>query len=438
MPGEAVGRADQEVARAHGRVADLEGQDGLLGLGAGLALDGLVHYRVQGGVQQALHQGVGGVVGAGGLALVASELGEAETGAVGADLGGQGKQALVDPAQFLGAEVLVVHRAQDLALAGVGQVAQGFEEVVVGQLGVVKGGGVGRVPEEAAEGRQGQGRAHGLKVWRTREGADQKLELAPQVAVAAALDLAGQVAQASGAVVGGVTLAGGMGGVGVVPGVEQGQAVEGAILGHEQEDEPVDQAQELAVQVGGGDLAGAQAVAQGGVLGVAGKALAEDLEGPLHPAPQFSEGAGALFFGELGPLLQPAGLGALGLALGGEAGGVGAEPEQHEVGEDLAGKHGLQVEFQEGLARKGLVVAQQAQAQAVADQGPEVAVAAIEELLDQPVGIGGGGPADTRGAAVEAQVAADQVDGHRSDEAVDGVVAAVDGGAGAGRERAEA
>jgi hypothetical protein len=76
--------------------------------------------------------------------------------------------------------------------------------------------------------------------------------------------------------------------------VEQGQAIEGAVLGHEQEDQAVNQAQELTVQVGGGDLAGAQAVAQGGVPGVAGEALAEDLKGPLYANPQFAEGPGAL------------------------------------------------------------------------------------------------------------------------------------------------
>ena len=100
---------------------------------------------------------------------------------------------------------------------------------------------------------------------------------------------------------------------------------------------------------------------------------------------------------------------------------------------DLAGEHGLEVELEEGLAREGLVVAQDAQAQAVGDDGPEVAGAAVEELLHQAVGIGGGGPAHAGGAAVEAQAAADQVDGHRAEEAVDGVGAAVDLGAGAGR-----
>ena len=174
-----------------------------------------------------------------------------------------------------------------------------------------------------------------------------------------------------------------------------------------------------------------------GVLRVAGEALAEDLQGLLDAAAQVAQGAGALLLGHLGPLLQPAGLRALALARR-EARGVGHEPEQDEVGVDLAGEHGLEVELEEGLAREGLVVAQDAQAQAVRDDGPEVAVAAVQELLHQAVGVGGGGTAHAGGAAVEAQAAADQVDRHRAEEAADGVGPAVDLGTGAGRQQAEA
>jgi len=76
MPGQPMGRADKEMAGAHSRVTYLEGENSLLGLSARLAFDGLLHHRVEGGVEQALHQRVGRVVGAGGLALVAGELGE--------------------------------------------------------------------------------------------------------------------------------------------------------------------------------------------------------------------------------------------------------------------------------------------------------------------------------------------------------------------------
>ncbi len=182
-----------------------------------------------------------------------------------------------------------------------------------------------------------------------------------------------------------------------------------------------------------GTCAGAQGIAQGRVLRVAGEAFAQDLQGALDAAAQIAQGAGALLVGDLGPLLQPAGLRPLGLARG-EARGVGHEPEQDEVGIDLAGEHGLEVELEEGLAREGLVVAQDAQPQAVRDDGPEVAGAAVQELLHQAVRVDGGRPAHAGGAAVETEAAADEVHRDWAEEAVDGVGAAADLGAGAGRQ----
>ena len=118
MPGEAMRRAHQKVTGADRRVADLQIEDLPFGVGAGLAAHRLLHHRVQRRVQQTLHQGVGRVVGAGGLAGVAGELGEGEVRPVAAHPRREGEQALVDAAQLLGAEVAVVHRAQDLVLAG--------------------------------------------------------------------------------------------------------------------------------------------------------------------------------------------------------------------------------------------------------------------------------------------------------------------------------
>ena len=66
-PGDAVGGGQQEVPAPAGRVADLERQDRHLGV---LAARRLVKHRVQRGVQQAADQAGGGVVAAGGLALV--------------------------------------------------------------------------------------------------------------------------------------------------------------------------------------------------------------------------------------------------------------------------------------------------------------------------------------------------------------------------------
>ena len=59
--------------------------------------------------------------GAGGLALVPGELGEGEAGAVAADLRREGEEAFIYAAKLLGAEVLVVHGAEDFPLAGEGR-----------------------------------------------------------------------------------------------------------------------------------------------------------------------------------------------------------------------------------------------------------------------------------------------------------------------------
>ena len=82
-------------------------------------------------------------------------------------------------------------------------------------------------------------------------------------------------------------------------------------------------------------------------------------------------------------------LGSLGL----DARLVAEQPEQGEVGVDLARHHRFEVELDKGLAGQAGVVAQDAQAQAVGDEPPEMLVGAVEELLDQAVRAGAVGPA---------------------------------------------
>ena len=180
-----------------------------------------LHHRVERGVEQALNQYVGGVVGAGRLAGIAGELGEGEVRAVAAHLRGEREQALVDSAQLLGAEVAVVHRSQDLVLAGEGEAAERLEEVVVGQLGIVEVGGGFRAPEEAAERGKRQVTAHDLAVGVAREGTGDEPELLPEVAVARPPDPAGERPQTGRAVVRGVDLPRGPSVAGVVRGMEQ-------------------------------------------------------------------------------------------------------------------------------------------------------------------------------------------------------------------------
>jgi hypothetical protein len=56
----------------------------------------------------------------------------------------------------------------------------------------------------------------------------------------------------------------------------------------------------------------------------------------------------------------------------------------------VALKDPLEVELEVGLAHEAHIVAQEAQPEAVADDAIQVAVAAVEELLQQGVGRGGG------------------------------------------------
>ena len=80
-------------------------------------------------------------------------------------------------------------------------------------------------------------------------------------------------------------------------------------------------------------------------------------------------------------------------------------PEQREVGEDLAVHHRLEVELDVRLAGQGGVVAEDPQPAAVGQEGPEVVVRAVQELLDQPVRAG-----RLPAPAVEVDAESDQVD----------------------------
>jgi hypothetical protein len=121
---------------------------------------------------------------------------------------------------------------------------EGREEVLVGELGVGEVGGGAGAPQEGAEGGQAELGAAGVEL------AEDEVEAVPEVAVGAATAALGEPAQAGGRVE--ASVAGvGVGGGG---GVEE----QAAVLGDEQEDQAVREAQELAVVVLGGELAGAQ------------------------------------------------------------------------------------------------------------------------------------------------------------------------------------
>ena len=113
------------------------------------------------------------------------------------------------------------------------------------------------------------------------------------------------------------------------------------------------------------------------------------------------------------------------------------EPEEHEVGIDIARKHRFEVELEKRLARKRLVVPQDAQAQTIRDDRPQVSVAAVEKLLYEAVRVGGGRAALPRRSAVEREAAADEMHRHRTEETPDGIGAAGDLRSGGRRQKTE-
>lgn len=236
----------------------------------------------------------------------------------------------------------------------------------------------------------------------------------PQVAVGIPRAPGGQGPQA----VQGVVVE--VGGPGLLAGGRDQEQV--AVLGHEQEEQPVDQAQQLPVVVLAVQGAAGQRLPQLVVGPMGEEPLAQGDDGGLHPGAQAIQGPGALDPRLVVPALQPAGLGAGGLhpAL------VADEPEQGKVGVDLAGHDGLEVELQVGGAGQAGVVPQGPQARPVGADGPQVLFRAVEQLLDHGVGghrLGypGRRPRHPPAAPVQLDARSHQMDGDRPPDVGDRV-----------------
>jgi hypothetical protein len=217
-----------------------------------------------------------------------------------ADGGHQLEQGLVDAAQLLGVHVGVV--GGDQATADVatmpGEGAHGIEQrAVVDQCRIQVGALLGI--EEPAQGRERQQR---LPFGQAGQGL---LERQPEVMMARfeAVGLARRLTQQLQAVALAIALTGHR--------VATRRVEQVAGLGTQQEEQPIDQAQELLVVGVGVQLAVDEALAQGVVLGVGQEAIAQGLERLSDTEAQLVEQALALLLGLLAPLLQPAG----GLAL---------------------------------------------------------------------------------------------------------------------------
>jgi len=376
------------VAAAAGGIADFKGEDGRFRIG----LPGCgIEHRIQGRIEQLMDEAGGRVIAAGGLALVAAGGVQTEIAALEVELGMQLEQGLVDAAQLLGAEVAVIDLTAAAAVADDREVTDGLEKIAVGYLRPVQIGRRLRREEEGAERGQGQlGRAAFIAQLTQHD--HQALVEIGMLAPAAA---GGEVAQSPGGIVFIVAP------FGLIHSL--GQEQQPALLGDEEKDQTVDQTQELAVKVLLVQLSRKEPLPQGLVARVAEKAAAEGGDGRLDTTAQLVEGTGALLLRRPGPALQPAVFRARGL----HPRLVAKEPEQDEIGIDLAAHHRLEIKLDPGLAGEADVVAEDAQPAAVGEQGPEPVLGAVEQLLNHAVRRAAAGAGNTGGAPVEVNPPAD-------------------------------
>lgn len=140
-----------------------------------------------------------------------------------------------------------------------------------------------------------------------------------------------------------------------------------AVFGDEQEQESIDESQQGAVVVERVELAVSELLVHPSVGWVGEEPGAERLDRLLDSLAKRLEGACASVSRGLAPPLKPALFGFGGL----HPGFVAVEPQQREVGVDLATQHRLEVELHVRLTGEADVVAQHAQDQAVRDDPPK-------------------------------------------------------------------
>ena len=301
----------QEVARAAGGVDDGKVQQ-LVGIG-------FVQHRIEGCIEQRLHQRVGRVVRPGGLALVALLLGgfcgKDEGLAIVAKLGLQFQQGFIDRTQLLG-----FHRAPvDGDHAGfIRQPRQAIERLHKGLVTQAGGFEVGQtvICEKAAEGWKGKG-------WLAM-GEGVKDDLDGFIAVVVLVPRGGAIA----------LFAQGREGIALCvkrAGIRFGacRVKQVAILGHHEEDQAVDKAQEFVEPLGQVHLAGFQ---PGGKVGVGlEKAGAKNLERDLDLRGKAVAGNFAFLGTGVAPTLQRAICG--GRAFCPETGPVDQQPQDRKGGD---------------------------------------------------------------------------------------------------------
>ncbi len=149
-----------------------------------------------------------------------------------------------------------------------------------------------------------------------------------------------------------------------------------AVLGYEQEDQPVDQAQQRGLE-----CRRVQTLPQGRVVGVTQEARAEGCQGLLDSVAVVLQGACARLDGRRAPGLQPAG-GRRRPLRHLEPRGVQQPVQQHELAEQLAVEDRLKVELDVRRRGERAGVPEQADLAAVREGAPKVGLGSVQAFLE--------------------------------------------------------
>jgi len=277
------------------------------------------------------------------------------------------EQTLVDAAELFGIEGAVVDVAgRGVAVFAVSREApERVEEVPVGEERLVKTLGfldVEKVPVE-------RGDSQHLAPVLVGEEAECGPKASPQVgmAVSAGASL-GQAAEARDAV------------VVLVNAVGREQA---ALLGDHQEQQPVNEAEQLFVELTRREFAARDTLTDRCVLGVAQDGVGDEVHCLFDAVAQPLADAAPLLDAVLVPPLEPAGFGRS--AGRGEAAAMQEAEEKGEIGKlAFSGEDGFEIELQVRLAAEQLGIAEQPQPSAVGDSAPKV-LGTVQVLLDERV-----------------------------------------------------
>lgn len=428
---DAPGGTQKEVSGAAGGVDHLEVEEGLLGL-RGVVAEGLGDDRIESGVEEVLDEGVGGVVGAGqptGVAIggpFVSETRVAELQGGEVERGNEFKERFIHGAKFLGAHVAVVHGAEASVGGGPAQRAHDFEEFAIGKQGVVEVRALVRGEEASECGESEAGFACG-------KAPEDNEDALPEVAVSVESGAAeGAFAEAAEAVAFLINFGGAAGG-----GVVGGWMEESALFDGEEEEKAVDEAEDLLVKLLRSEVAALDGFAEGAVGGVTEKTVAEDDKGMGDTVAESVADAGADVVAFGSPLFPNAGAGFRAAGFPG-AGGVEEQPEGAEVGVAFFLEDFFEVEFEVGGPGEGIGVAEEAEAESVADKAPEAGVGGVEELLEDAggavaVAVGSAADGVVGGGEVEEMFGgADDKGDMRSGKGIDGKGAFLKDGGGVG------